>query len=158
MKIISAETDWQIAEAGILFREYADELGVDLCFQGFDEELAHLAEKYGPPDGALLLAVEEEKIIGCVALRKFEGRICEMKRLFIRLKFRGKGIGRQLAAAIIDQAIALGYTTMYLDTLASLKEAMSLYASLGFRKRDPYYDNPLPNVVYWELDLSTKSF
>ena len=157
MKIIAAQTDEQIAEARGLFQQYADELGVDLCFQGFKEELAHLQEKYGPPDGALLLAIEDKKTAGCVALRKFADRICEMKRLFVRPQFRGRGIGRAMARAIIEKAIALGYSKMYLDTLETLKEAMGLYCSLGFRKRDPYYDNPLPNVVYWELDLNITS-
>lgn len=156
MDIIIAQTDEQLAEARRLFREYAEDLGVDLCFQGFAEELAHLPEKYGPPHGALLLAVEDEQTIGCVALRKLQDRVCEMKRLYVKPRFRGKGIGRALAAAIIEKAIALGYSTMRLDTLENLKEAVNLYASLGFKESRPYYDNPLPNVVYWELDLKIK--
>ena len=153
MDIIRAQTPEQIEEVRKLFREYERFLNVDLCFQKFDEELAGLPGKYAPPDGALFIAVDGKKIAGCVALRKLEDGICEMKRLFVRTQFRGKGVGRLLAKRIIDEAVTLGYKIMRLDTLDRLKEAMSLYESLGFKRIDAYYDNPLHGVVYWELKL-----
>ena len=136
VKIIPAETNAHINTARQLFREYEDFLGVDLCFQDFEKELTELPGKYAPPQGALLLALVDEEIAGCVAVRKFETNICEMKRLYIRPHYRGDKIGRMLAEKIIDEAIRLGYSTMLLDTLTHLKEAMALYRSLDFKKRE----------------------
>ena len=151
--IARAESLDQIDEVRRLFREYERFLDVDLCFQSFEEELAALPGKYAPPDGALLIAADERRSAGCVALRKLEDGVCEMKRLFVRPQYRGRGLGRLLAERIVSEATALGYKVMRLDTLDKLKEAMALYESLGFKRRDPYYDNPLPGVEYWELDL-----
>jgi len=151
--VIPAKTTAHINTARRLFREYENFLGVDLCFQDFENELTELPGKYAPPQGALLFALVDEIVAGCVAVRKFETNICEMKRLYIRPHYRGNKIGRMLAEKIIDEAIKLGYSTMLLDTLTHLKQAMALYRSLGFRKREPYYHNPLPGVIYWELDL-----
>jgi putative acetyltransferase len=156
MKIIRTQTLEQIEEVRKLFREYERFLNVDLCFQKFEEELAGLPGKYAPPEGALFIAVDGKKTAGCVALRKLEDGICEMKRLFVRPQFRGQGVGRLLAKRIIDEAVALGYKVMRLDTLDRLTEAMSLYESLSFKRIDAYYDNPLPGVVYWELELKKK--
>jgi ribosomal protein S18 acetylase RimI-like enzyme len=153
MKTIPAITPEQIAAARTLFREYESFLNVDLCFQDFENELAGLPGKYAPPQGALLLAVEGGQVCGCVALRKLEPEICEMKRLFVRPQYRGRGLGVKLAAAIIAEAAAKGYAAMRLDTLAQLAEAIQLYERLGFRNIDPYYHNPLPGVSFWELDL-----
>ncbi len=153
MKIIRARTENELKEVRQLFLEYQQFLGVDLCFQGFKEELAGLPGKYAPPKGALLLAVEEPEIAGCVALRELDEAVCEMKRLFVRPPFRGRGVGRLLAQAIIEEARKLDYLLMRLDTLDSLKAALGLYESLGFKKTEPYYDNPLPGVVYWEMRL-----
>lgn len=153
IKIISAQTQDHINEIHQLFLDYEQFLGVDLCFQGFEEELAKLPGKYAPPKGALLIAVDEKNVAGCVAVRELENDICEMKRLFVRPQYRGNGIGRMLAKAIIDEAVKIGYNRMRLDTLNTLKEAMKLYESLGFKRIAPYYDNPLPNVVYWEIEL-----
>jgi len=132
-----------------LFREYAEELGVDLCFQGFDEELASLPGKYAPPQGAILLAGE----VGCVALRERGDGVCEMKRLFVRPAGRGTGLGRQLAKAILERGENLGYREMVLDTLDHLKPAIKLYRELGFDDRAAYYENPLPGVVYMGVSL-----
>ncbi|RLB22545.1 MAG: GNAT family N-acetyltransferase [Deltaproteobacteria bacterium] len=154
MKIIRAETAEHIEGIRRLFREYERFLGVDLCFQAFEEELAGLPGKYAPPDGALLVAMEGQELAGCVALRRLEQGVCEMKRLFVKEQYRGKGIGRALAKGIIEEAARLGYSLMRLDTLDWLKEAMRLYESLGFRKTEPYYTNPLPGVVYWELEIN----
>jgi len=154
MQIISAESAAQLSEIRTIFREYEQFLNVDLCFQGFEEELASLPGKYAPPSGALFLAVKDNSVAGCVAVRAFEGKICEMKRLYTRPSYRGKGLGRQLAEKIILEAKELGYELMRLDTLESLTAAMALYRSLGFTETGAYYDNPLENVIYWELQLS----
>ncbi len=140
-----------------LFREYEKFLQVDLCFQGFEQELANLPGKYAPPDGALLLALMNEQPVGCVALRKLEENICEMKRLYVKPQGRGTGLGKKLAEQIITIARQRGYMLMRLDTLKTLTEAVSLYQRLGFRQVPPYYDNPLPGALYWELDLRNYS-
>jgi putative acetyltransferase len=152
-EIIDAHTAEHLAQIRRLFREYEEFLGVDLCFQGFEEEVANLPGAYAPPRGALLLAVEGSDVMGCVALREIDDNLCEMKRLFMRCEYRGRGIGRMLAQAVIDEARRIGYSRMCLDTLETLESAIALYESLGFRRTAPYYDNPLPRVVYWELDL-----
>jgi len=153
LRITSAETPEGLARIRELFREYQDFLGVDLCFQGFEEELAGLPGRYAPPTGALLLAMDGEETVGCVAVREIEPGACEMKRLFVRPSYRGQGLGRRLAEAIIAAARRIGYRTMRLDTLEQLREAIGLYESLGFRRISPYYANPLPGVIYWELRL-----
>lgn len=155
MKIVTAESDFHLNAARSLFREYHDFLAVDLSFQEFEKELAGLPGKYAPPDGALLLATVADEIAGCVALRKHEPGVCEMKRLYVRPKFRNAGIGKALAHAIVGRAGDCGYARMFLDTLEILQEANGLYRQLGFRKRPPYYDNPLAGVTYWELDLKS---
>ncbi len=154
MNIRQARTANEIEIVGQLFREYEAFLGVDLDFQSFEEELAGLPGKYQCPDGELLIGQEGNQVLGCVALRRLDEHSCEMKRLYVRPEGRGTGLGRQLAEAIIASARDLGYATMRLDTLGRLSEAMQLYESLGFRKTEAYYDNPLSGVVYWALDLS----
>jgi ribosomal protein S18 acetylase RimI-like enzyme len=153
MEIKRAQTDNEMAEVRRLFRAYESALGVDLTFQGFDQELASLPGKYAPPTGDLLVGRVQGRILGCVAVRRLESDICEMKRLYVRPEGRGAGLGRRLAQRIIVAARSLGYASMRLDTLDRLTGAMRLYESLGFRRIDPYYGNPLPGVVYWELDL-----
>jgi ribosomal protein S18 acetylase RimI-like enzyme len=146
-----------IDQARALFQEYADMLGVDLCFQGFAQELATLPGKYGPPHGCLLLAKEGEKAVGCVALRPMEqSGYCEMKRLFVQPACRGTGLGRRLAVRILEEARQRGYARMRLDTLDKLQAAIQLYRELGFVEIPAYYRNPEPNVVYMELDLRNK--
>lgn len=153
ISISTADTPERLRDAKLLFLEYERYLGVDLSFQGFDREVQGLPGEYGPPDGAILIAYIGNEAGGCVALRRLEKAICEMKRLYVRPQQRGLGLGRSLAVAVMDRARALGFRRMRLDTLSTLSEAMRLYESLGFRRIDPYYDNPLPDVVYWELDL-----
>lgn len=145
--------DTEVAAVRGLFLEYADSLGLDFCFQNFQQELAELPGTYAPPDGRLLVAVTDGQPIGCVALRKLEDGICEMKRLYVQASFRGHGIGRQLADAIIQEARGIGYQKMRLDSLGSLKEASALYRSLGFVETPPYCFNPLPGAVFMELTL-----
>ena len=155
MEILPATTAQHLGVVRELFREYERFLNVDLCFQGFEAELAGLPGKYAPPEGALLLALEGADVCGCVALRPLEPGACEMKRLYVRSGFRGRGGGRALAEAVIGRAAAAGYDAMRLDTLDKLAEAIALYERLGFRRIRPYYRNPLPGVSYWELDLGT---
>ncbi|MDH4196431.1 MAG: GNAT family N-acetyltransferase [Candidatus Aminicenantes bacterium] len=153
--VVAADTPERLAIMRRLFREYQELLGVDLCFQGFEDELAELPGKYAPPTGALLLAFDGEEAQGCVALRGIAPGVCEMKRLYVRPAYRGQGLGRTLAEAVIAEGRRIGYRTMRLDTLEKLREAIGLYESLGFRRIPPYYANPLPGVIYWELDLTT---
>ncbi len=155
MEIVTAVTPDQLAAIRDLFREYARSLGVDLGFQGFEAELAGLPGKYGAPEGALLLALEGQTACGCVALRPLAPGVCEMKRLYVRPGFRGRGLGSALAETILQEGAARGYAVMRLDTLSGLTEAIRLYERLGFRRTGAYYDNPLPGVSYWEIDLNT---
>jgi putative acetyltransferase len=153
MTIFQATTQEHMDTIRQLFREYELFLDVDLCFQGFEDELAGLPGRYAPPGGSLLIAMDGQDAAGCVALREIGDGVCEMKRLYVKPRFRGKGIGFLLAQKIIQHAVEGGYKLMRLDTLDKLEQAMFLYESLGFSKTGPYYHNPLDGVVYWELSL-----
>jgi len=154
MEIIQAHSAADFEQARALFREYESWLAVDLCFQNFEKELAELPGKYAPPEGRLLLALENQEAAGCVALRKIGEQTCEIKRLFLRPQFRGRGLGRQLAEAIISEARQIGYQRMRLDTLPpKMNDAIGLYRSLGFKEIEPYYHNPVPGAKFMELDL-----
>ena len=154
MRFIQASSADEIEQARELFRDYEAWLGLDLCFQNFERELAELPGAYAPPTGHLLLAFENDQLAGCVALRKCADGVCEMKRLFLRPQFHGKGRGRELAGAIIDEARRAGYERMRLDTLsAQMGTAIALYRSLGFKEIEPYYDNPVTGAIFMELRL-----
>ena len=154
LSFAQAQTSDEIAKARELFLEYAQSLGFSLCFQNFDQELGGLPGDYAPPDGRLLLAEYEGQLTGCVALHKLADGICEMKRLYLRPQFRGKGLGRVLADHIIAQARQIGYQRMRLDTVEPvMKNAVAMYRSLGFKEIAPYCSNPIAGAMYMELEL-----
>ena len=149
-----AESVEDIRHARALFEEYAAWLGVDLCFQNFEKELRELPGEYAPPNGRLFLAIDDGQIAGCIAIRRIGSNVCEMKRLFVRPDFRGRGLGRELVMAIIDEARAIGFKRMRLDTLPRMMaQALKVYRSLGFKEIDPYYSNPIVGTLYMEIDL-----
>jgi putative acetyltransferase len=149
-----AESQAQIAQARELFLEYAHSLGFSLCFQNFDKELAGLPGDYAPPEGRLLLVEYDAHLAGCVALHKLDPGICEMKRLYLRRQFRGKGLGRVIAERIIAEARQIGYQRMRLDTVEPvMKDAVAMYHKLGFKEIAPYRANPIAGALYMELEL-----
>jgi len=152
--LFQATSPAQIAQARELFLEYAKSLGFSLCFQNFDQELAGLPGDYAPPDGRLLLAEHAGRLAGCVALHKLEGGTCEMKRLYLRPQFRGKGLGRALTDRIIAEARQIGYRRMRLDTVEPvMKHAVAMYRKIGFKEIAPYRQNPIAGALYMELAL-----
>jgi ribosomal protein S18 acetylase RimI-like enzyme len=154
MKLIQAQSAEEIDRARKLFEEYATGLGIDLCFQSFDKELAELPGRYVPPAGRLLIAIDENQAAGCVALRRIADGVCEMKRLYVRPGFRGTGLGHTLAEAIILAAREIGYQRLRLDTLpGKMDRAIAMYRSLGFKEIGPYYDNPVEGALFMELEL-----
>lgn len=152
-EISLATTTKDLAAVRQLFEEYAASLGVDLGYQGFAKELRELPGVYGLPRGRLLLAIVEGAATGCVALRPRDDRTCEMKRLYVRPRRQGFGLGRTLAERVIAEAQAIGYSTMLLDTLPNMHGALRLYESLGFIRRAPYFQSPIEGNVFMELQL-----
>jgi ribosomal protein S18 acetylase RimI-like enzyme len=148
-----ANTKKHYEDAEILFVEYAESLGFDLCFQNFHREIRDLKEEYTNNGGGILLCYEDGVPVGCVGLRRFKDDICEMKRLYLRNEFRGSGTGKMLATKIIEKAKELGYEKMRLDTIETMKEAISIYKKIGFKEIDAYRENPVPGVIYMEIDL-----
>ncbi|SRR6266516_2536263 len=154
MKLVQVQSEKDVTQVRELFEEYAAWLEIDLCFQNFDKELADLPGDYALPSGRLLLAFVDERLAGCVALRKIDEGVCEMKRLFVRPQFRGKGLGRKLTEAIIEEARRIGYHQVRLDTLPpKMQTAVGVYRSLGFKEIDPYYQNPVAGAMFMELVL-----
>ena len=154
--VIPTSADDLAATSGV-FREYAISLGFDLCFQDFEGEIANLPGDYAPPRGALLLAHVDGAIAGCCALRPLDSsdyvNAAEMKRLYVRPAFRGLGLGRLLAEAILDAASMAGYDSVLLDTLNDMEIARAMYEELGFKEIPPYYHNPLAGAHYLKVDL-----
>ncbi|PYV83070.1 MAG: GNAT family N-acetyltransferase [Acidobacteria bacterium] len=149
-----AESPNQIAVVRELFLEYAQSLGFSLCFQNFDQELANLPGDYAPPEGCLLLAMQDGQPAGCVALHKLDGENCEMKRLYVRPQFRGHGLGLALAERVIADARQIGYKYLRLDTVEPvMRAAVAMYRRLGFREIAPYRPNPIEGALYMELQL-----
>ena len=142
-----------LTQARTLFEEYAASIGFSLEFQRFDHELAALPGRYAPPRGAIVLAFVGNALAGCLAMRPLEGGRCEMKRMFVRPSFHGRGLGRRLGEAILARARTAGYTAMRLDTVASMQPALKLYASLGFEDIAPYTENPIQGARFLEVDL-----
>lgn len=157
LRLAAPGTAEELEAARELFREYARSLGVDLGFQQFDQELAELPGVYAAPRGALLLAAVDGEVAGCCALRPLDTadypNACEMKRLYVRKAFRGFGLGRQLAEAMLDAARQAGYACVLLDTLDEMEAARALYVELGFHEIPPYYHNPIPGAHYLKADL-----
>ena len=154
MNLIQAQSPEDIDRARELFEEYAAWLGIDLCFQNFEKELAELPGQYVPPSGRLFLAIDGDRVAGCVALRALGDNVCEMKRLYVRPDYRGQRLGRQLTDAVITAAREIGYKRMRLDTLpGKMDRAIAMYRSLGFREIESYYNNPVAGVTFMELLL-----
>lgn len=153
IEVVTTSDHPLVAAARALFQEYSDELGVDLCFQGFAEELASIPGKYAPPRGVLLVVSEEEIPIACGALRELDSQTCELKRIFIRPTHRRRGLGRQITVDLMERARSIGYTGVRLDTLLRLKPAVGLYLSLGFQETAAYNFNPEADIAYFERKL-----
>ncbi|MGH6953333.1 MAG: GNAT family N-acetyltransferase [Alphaproteobacteria bacterium] len=155
---MAAETAADIGAVRTLFREYShavDSQVLNVCFKGFEDELARLPGEYGPPAGRLLLSLDGAEAVGCVGMRPLGDGHCEMKRLYVRPAHRGRGLGRHLAEEIVRVAAQAGHRRMVLDTFPrAMPEAVALYERLGFRECDPYYPNPAPGVVCYGLDLA----
>jgi len=157
-RIVMLEDAMDLAPVQALLREYVQSVGVDLCFQGIEEELATLPGDYAPPRGNFLLArMDDGTLAGCCALRPMDNvdypNACEMKRLYVRPAYRGLGAGRQLAEATLDAARQAGYSCLLLDTLSDMETARALYADLGFVEVPPYYHNPIAGSHYLKVQL-----
>lgn len=153
MRIRTAVSAEDIEVIRKLFREYQNSLGIDLGFQNFESELAELPGKYAPPEGRLYLAFEDQQVVGCAGLRKIEDDVCELKRLYVPPRNRGRGIGRQLALQALNDAREIGYGRMRLDTLPSMGPAQEMYRTLGFKPIAPYTNNPIEGTLFLELRL-----
>ncbi|WP_227434132.1 MULTISPECIES: GNAT family N-acetyltransferase [unclassified Clostridioides] len=153
LKFVEANDLENLENVKILFTEYSNSLNIDLCFQDFNNELKTLPGKYKKPSGSLILAFVDENLAGCVALKKLEDDVCELKRLYVRDKFRGLKIGKILLEEIVKEAKKIGYTYMRLDTLPSMKSAQGLYEKIGFYDINPYTYNPIEGARYMELKL-----
>jgi ribosomal protein S18 acetylase RimI-like enzyme len=149
-----ASTDGDFAQGRVLFEEYAAGLAIDVCFQGFAQELESLSRMYGPPRGVLLLAELDGAPVGCGAVRPLDDDICELKRVYVRPDFRGTGMGRRLTETALQIAREMGYKSIRLDTLPQMQAAQRLYEGLGFRDITAYYGEPMPGQRFMEAVLS----
>ena len=153
MRVVEARAERELLVARSLIEEYVASLPIDLDFQGYREEIARFPGEYVPPEGAVLLAYEGDEPVGVVALRRQAASVCEMKRLYVRPPFRGRGAGQALSTEIVRHAVRLGYSRMRLDTLPTMDAAIGLYRALGFREIPPYRYNPVPGAQFMELEL-----
>jgi ribosomal protein S18 acetylase RimI-like enzyme len=154
VRLINVDAGAEIEAIRTLFVEYGQGLNFNLCFQSFDQELSALPGPYAPPAGRLILSEVDGYAAGCVALKPLEREICEMKRLYVRQQFRGRQLGTALVSRAIEEARGAAYRSMRLDTIAGVMDAaIALYRSIGFREIAPYYPNPIPNALYFELTL-----
>lgn len=157
IRFITPTTFGELQATRLIFIEYAEQLGIDLCFQNFDAEVAGLPAEYAGPQGALLLALVDGDVAGCCAMRPLNSadyaNACEMKRLYVRRAFRGLGLGRQLAEAVMEAARMADYHHVLLDTLNDMEAARALYEDLGFEDIPPYYHNPIAGAHYLKADL-----
>ncbi|MEO8023848.1 GNAT family N-acetyltransferase [Polaromonas sp.] len=157
IEFITPATPAQLDATRAIFREYAEQLGVDLCFQNFHEELINMPGEYATPQGCLILALVDGEIAGCCAMRSLDAvdypNACEMKRLYVRNGFRRLGLGRQLAEEVLNAARVAGYHSLLLDTLNDMEAARALYEDLGFKDIPPYYHNPIAGAHYLKVDL-----
>jgi putative acetyltransferase len=151
-ELVDVEHGPEVEEIRSLLVEYGQSLNFNLCFQSFDEELRTLPGAYGPPRGRLVLARVDGFAAGCIAMKPLDAKMCEMKRLYVRPRFRGRRLGQALASRLIDDARAAGYQSMRLDTIrGAMDPAIALYRAIGFREIPPYYPNPIPDALYFEL-------
>lgn len=154
MKIIQVQSPKDVQQVRKLFEEYVSWLGIDLCFQNYEKELAELPGEYAPPSGRLLIAYADDQVAGCAALRDLGNGVCEMKRLFVRPAFRGARLGWSLAEAVLKEARGIGYERIRLDTLpGKMDRAIAMYRHLGFKDIEPYYNNPVVGAAFMELVL-----
>lgn len=154
MRIIQAQIEADLQHVRELFAEYVEWLGINLCFQNYDKELAELPGEYAPPEGRLLIAYAGEDVAGCVALRSLGDGVCEMKRLYVRPAFRGEHLGWKLIGLVLEEARKIGYERIRLDTLpGKMDRAIAMYRVLGFNDIEPYYHNPVNGAAFMELAL-----
>jgi N-acetylglutamate synthase-like GNAT family acetyltransferase len=153
IRITKAEREKEFQLVRQLFLEYAQSYNFDICFDDFDKELESLPGEYSAPGGSLLLAYVDNEVAGCVALKKVEEKLCEMKRLYVRPQYRGEELGRMLAISIMQEAKKIGYETMCLNTTSTMKEAISLYRSIGFAETGFHHHKQVKNVIYMEKKI-----
>ena len=153
-EINTAKNTEEFSEAKKLILEYVEWLGIDLCFQNFDYEINHLQEMYSEPNGGLVLATIDNKVIGVAGIRKFENKDCELKRMYVKEEYRGTGIGRKILEYAIELAKKLNYDKIKLDTHESMKPAIKLYMEYGFKEIQQYRYNPVESVRFFELNLN----
>jgi putative acetyltransferase len=155
LELIDSPAHPMLPATRVLLREYQRSLGIDLCFQDFENELAELPGSYAPPDGRFYTAFLGQQLAGSIALRRHDAHSCEMKRLYLRPEFQGQGFGKLMAKRIIEDARSIGYQRILLDTLPSMQAAQGIYQKLGFRETKAYVFNPVEGVSYMELSLKT---
>ncbi len=153
LEYLLVKTQEEYSKAKELFTEYAADINIDLSFQKFDNELLQIEKMYGAPEGGIILCKDDAQFIGCIAIRKFEEKICELKRMYVNPEFRGKGIGKQLLEKILELAKNYNYLLIRLDTLNYMTPAINLYKEKGFYEVKPYYHNPNATAVFFERIL-----